>query len=135
MLQKSINVVKVFLILSVFIFSSCKKNKIDPVIGVWNLVSVNGKEVNDCMQKSEVSISANGNYSVVNYAKETDGTCAVQNTANGVWKNKENNIYSVQIDGHSEREMKIIFSNKKNTMTSTSTSTTTTHTSVMKRKQ
>lgn len=139
------NVARIGIILMLMVtslgFISCNDdddNYTDPAIGTWNLVSMNGKEVSECVQKSEVSILANGNYSVVNYAEGSDGTCAVKNTANGVWENKGNSVYSIQIDGHSERESKIVFSNNNNTMTSTfirvDGETTTTETSVMKRK-
>lgn len=140
-----INLIKISIILGMFVmtfgFISCNNDDdtyTEPVIGIWNPYSSNGKVMSECEQKSELTFSANGNYSVVIYTEGADGTCAAQNTEKGVWKNKGNGIYSIQINGHSERNAKVFFSDN-NTLSYTSTSVdegvTTTQVSIIKRKK
>ncbi len=120
---------------------SCNKNDddmVNPIVGSWNVVSVNGTTVSACYQKTEISFEDNGSYTLKSYNEGSNNVCVQEDLVVGNWENTRKRIYSLQAKGSSTvREINIKFSNNNNTISTTDlleTDATLQETIVLKRK-
>ncbi len=127
-----------FFTLSLFILFSCSSeegdmegdgsvNPSDPLIGVWNLNSIIGKDgtefADKCDKMEETNFKSNGTLTS-NLFELNTGTnnCDNSETINSNWKNNGNNTYTV-----GQGEWVISFSNNNKTLSFKDNDTTLTY--------
>ncbi|SHJ72370.1 hypothetical protein SAMN04487911_13240 [Arenibacter nanhaiticus] len=115
------NVLYVF-ILAMICLTSCSKGddpiSEDPIIGVWNIVTINEAPVNECTKKTEILFLKDGNYILEGYNVNSENNCDKQELIRGNWENKGNDVYSIKNNGATLiQQINILFSNNNNTIT------------------
>ncbi|WP_299682061.1 lipocalin family protein [uncultured Tenacibaculum sp.] len=95
------------------LFSSCSsdsndENVNDPIVGIWNLFSVDGTEVTDCEKQSTITFSSNKTTSSETF-QDLGGTC-ISITGENTWENKGDDLYNFN-----NIESKIEFSDENKT--------------------
>lgn len=92
---------------------------LDPIIGEWSILSVNGVASDNCTRQQPVTFAANGSYKIILYTTNTEGDCVVGNLNNGAWINKGNGKYEINLEGESPILSTIEFSSGNQIMTIT----------------
>ncbi|OCK42429.1 hypothetical protein BA195_09630 [Tenacibaculum soleae] len=110
---------KRLLILSITILTliSCSSNddNLDPFIGTWSFSAVDGTEVDECSQKTTLTILENGNF-INDHYELIDDKCELENTNKGTWINRSGGNYGITQDGSTKESVnKVTFTNNNNT--------------------
>ncbi|CAM1366244.1 conserved protein of unknown function [Tenacibaculum soleae] len=110
---------KRLLILSITILTliSCSSNddNLDPFIGTWSFSAVDGTEVDECSQKTTLTILENGNF-INDHYELIDDKCELENTNKGTWINRSGGNYGITQDGNTKESVnKVTFTNNNNT--------------------
>ncbi len=90
----------------------------DPIIGTWNLYSINGKELSECERKSSIVFSKE-TVLIKAYSNDENKGCTLEASLTGTWKNEGEGNYTITNNEQEKTTNFITFSDKNRTMSYT----------------